>query len=233
MTGPLLSIVMPIYNEERLLPEVLARVRAIAYRPIELVLVNDASRDGTPAILKAEENKPDTIVLHHAVNQGKGAAIRTGLLHAHGEIIIIQDADLEYNPSDIEAVIKPILEGRTDVAFGSRFLGRVEQMALPNWVANHILAWLVSLLYGQRITDEATAYKAFRRGVLEGMQLTCRRFEFCPEFTGKALVRGHHIIEVPVTFTARTFQQGKKIGWRDFFIAVYTLLKIRLTERRP
>lgn len=231
--NPLLSIVMPIYNEERLLPEVLRKVRAIAYRPLELVLVDDASRDGTAAILAREEGKPDTIVLRHERNQGKGAAIRTGLARARGEIIIIQDADLEYDPGDIVPVITPILEGRSDVAFGSRFLGSVERMRLPNRVANWLLAWLVTILFGYRITDEATAYKAFRRSVLEGMELTCRRFEFCPEFTGKALVRGHRIIEVPVKFTARSFEQGKKIGWRDFVVAVYTLLRIRLTERRP
>ena len=233
MTRPLVSIVVPIYNEERLLPEVLHRVRAIDYDPLELVLVDDASRDGTADILREEAEKPDTVVLHHEHNSGKGAAIRTGLERARGEIIIVQDADLEYDPEDIPSVLEPILDGRTEVAYGSRFLGRVERMALPNRVANHLLAWIVTLLFGQRITDEATAYKAFRRTVLEEITpLTCRRFEFCPEFTGKVMRRGYHVIEVPVTFRARTVEQGKKIGWRDFFVAVWTLLYIRVREPR-
>jgi glycosyltransferase involved in cell wall biosynthesis len=232
MNNPLLSIVVPIFNEEELLPEVLRRVRAIGYSPIELVLVDDASTDGTPAILREESKRPNTIVLTHEVNQGKGAAIRTGLEHTSGEIIIIQDADLEYDPNDIIKVVAPILTGKTDVTFGSRFLGKVEGMALPNLVANHLLAWLVSILFGQRITDEATAYKCFRHAVLDEFSLTCRRFEFCPEFTAKALKHGHRVIEVPVSFKARTVLQGKKIGWRDFFIAVYTILRIRFFERK-
>ena len=233
MTRPLVSIVIPIYNEERLLPEVLRRVRAIDYDPLELVLVDDASRDGTPAILAKEDRRPDTVFLRHEKNRGKGAAIRTGLEHARGEIIIIQDADLEYDPDDIPKVLAPILEGRADVSFGSRFLGSVERMALPNRVANHLLAWIVTILFGQRITDEATAYKAFRRTVLDEITpLTCSRFEFCPEFTGKVMRRGYQVVEVPVTFRARTVEQGKKIGWRDFIVAVWTLLRIRFREPR-
>lgn len=220
------SIIMPIYNEVELLAAVLRDVRAIPLDK-ELVLVDDHSTDGTVEILRAEAQKPDTIVLYHDHNQGKGAAIRTGLRHATGDVVIIQDADMEYDPSEIPAVVQPILEGRTRVAYGSRFRGTIIGMKLPNRIANHILAWMVTILYGQRITDEATAYKAFRREVIEKIDLTCKRFEFCPEVTAKVLRRGEKIIEVPVTYRARNFEAGKKIGWRDFFVAVWTLLKNR------
>src|SRR5690606_25537498 len=129
----------------------------------------------------------DTRVLYHSVNQGKGAAIVTGLKAATGDIVIIQDADMEYDPKDILKVVKPIIDGETNVAYGSRFRGKVIGMRLPNRIANWILAWMVSLLYGQRITDEATAYKAFRQDVIKGIELTCKRFEFCPEVTAKVL----------------------------------------------
>ncbi|MCX7767087.1 MAG: glycosyltransferase family 2 protein, partial [Candidatus Sumerlaeia bacterium] len=169
-----LSIIIPIYNEEKLLPEVLRRVRALPVEK-ELILVNDASVDGTHKILEEELKKypENTIVLTHTHNQGKGAAIRTGLKRATGDIVIIQDADLEYNPEEILGVIQPIIEGKTRVAYGSRFLGEVKRMRLANYVANKILAWLVSILYGQKITDEATAYKAFRREVIQQIDLKC------------------------------------------------------------
>jgi len=221
------SIIMPIYNEVELLPTVLEHVRAIPLEK-ELVLVDDRSTDGTVEILRAEAQKPDTRVFYHDRNQGKGAAIRTGLRHATGDIVIIQDADMEYDPSDIVSVVQPIIEGRTRVAYGSRFRGTIIGMKLPNRVANYILAWLVTILYGQRITDEATAYKAFRREVIEKINLTCKRFEFCPEVTAKVLRLGERIVEVPVKYRARDFEAGKKIGWRDFFVAVWTLLKNRL-----
>ncbi len=134
---------------------------------------------------------------------------------------------MEYDPRDILAVVQPILEGRTRVAYGSRFRGKVLKMRLPNRLANHILAWMVTILYGQRITDEATAYKAFRREVIERIPLTCQRFEFCPEVTAKVLRAGERIIEVPVSYVARDFEAGKKIGWRDFITAVWTLLRNR------
>ncbi len=169
----------------------------------------------------------NTIVLTHTHNQGKGAAIRTGLKRATGDIVIIQDADLEYNPEEILGVIQPILEGKARVVYGSRFLGEVKRMRLANYVANKILAWLVSILYGQKITDEATAYKAFRREVIQQIDLKCKGFEFCPEVTAKILRQKEKIVEVPVTFVARTFWEGKKIGWRDFFVAVYVLIKYR------
>ena len=157
-----LSIIIPIYNEVELLPTVLENVKALNIEK-ELILVDDCSKDGTVEILKEEEKMPDTIVLYHSVNQGKGLAIRTGLKHFTGDIVIIQDADLEYNPEDIPRVIQPIIEGRCEVAYGSRFLGSIKRMRLPNFIANKILAGLISLLYGQKITDEATAYKSFSK----------------------------------------------------------------------
>jgi glycosyltransferase involved in cell wall biosynthesis len=223
------SIVVPIYNEEELLEKVLERLRALPL-DLELILVDDHSTDRTPEILAREARKPGTRVLRHDRNQGKGRAIRTGLEHATGDIVIIQDADLEYRPEEIVDVLRPIQEGRTNVAYGSRFRGRVIGMRFANRMANHILAWLVTILYFQRITDEATAYKAFRREVVQAIPLTCRRFEFCPEVTAKVLRRGEKIIEVGVTYVARTFEEGKKIGWRDFLVAVWTLLKYRFVR---
>ena len=227
--GPqaLISIIIPIYNEEELLPVVLREVRQLPLR-MELILVDDHSRDRTPEILAEEAKRPDTRVFRHEVNRGKGAAIVTGLKHATGDIVIVQDADMEYDPRDILKVIEPILRGETRVCYGSRFKGKVVGMRLPNRIANWLLAWLVTILYGQRITDEATAYKAFRREVIQDVDLKCQRFEFCPEVTAKVMKAGEKIIEVPVLYRARTFEEGKKIGFRDFITAVNTLVKYRL-----
>jgi dolichol-phosphate mannosyltransferase len=223
---PLVSFIIPIFNEVELVEAVLERVRALPLR-MELILVDDCSTDGTTEILENEKKKPHTVVLRHDRNRGKGAAIRTGLKASHGDIVLIQDADLEYNPEEIPPLIRPILEGRSNVVYGSRFMGRVEKMRLPNRVANFLLAMIVTVLYGHRITDEATAYKVFRGDLIRSVPLNCERFEFCPEITAKVLRRGERILELPVNFQARTFAQGKKIGWRDFIQAVYTLARYR------
>ncbi len=228
---PKLSIIIPIYNEEELLPEVLKKVRAIEWANREIILVNDCSTDRTESILELEKSHPDVIVLSHTRNQGKGAAIRTGLSRFTGDIVIIQDADLEYDPNDIISVIQPIIDGETLICYGSRFMGSVKDMRLANRVANWILAKMVSLLFLCKITDEATAYKAFHRSVIEKIPLECQGFEFCPEVTAKALKKGFTILEVPVSFVARTIAEGKKIGWPDFITAVWTLLKIRFFWR--
>lgn len=226
-----LSIVIPVFNERELLPLVLDRIRAVAY-PVEteIVLVDDKSTDGTRDWLRENEmDRPNTRVVFHRGNVGKGGALRTGFRHATGDVIIVQDADMEYDPAEIPKIVQPILDGRCTVAYGSRFLGRVPTgMRIQNFVANRILAWMVIIMFGQVITDEATAYKAFRADVLRGIKLRCRRFEFCPEVTAKVLMKGERIHEVPVTFFARTFAEGKKIGWRDFFEAVGTLVRCRL-----
>lgn len=227
LPDPLVSFIIPILNEAGLIGQVLRRVRALPFRK-QLILVDDGSTDGTGELLEREEaGKDDTVVLHHPRNRGKGAAIRTGLAHVGGDIVLIQDADLEYKPEELPRLLEPLIRGEAVVVYGSRFMGSVHKMRLPNLVANHILAWLVSFLYGQRITDEATAYKIFRREVIESVDLKCERFEFCPEVTAKVLRRGYHILESPVTFEARTPEEGKKIGWRDFITAVRVLIQCR------
>jgi glycosyltransferase involved in cell wall biosynthesis len=226
-----LSVIIPIYNERELLPRVLEKLRAVELSmKMELILVDDCSTDGTREYLRDhEQGRPGVRVLTHKRNRGKGRAIRTGLKAVTGDIVLIQDADLEYDPAEIPSIIAPILDGRCEVTYGSRFLGRTPTgMRLPNYVANKLLVLFVALLYGQVITDEATAYKAFRTPVIREIDLKCERFEFCPEVTAKLLLKGHRIHEVPVTFFARTFEEGKKIGWRDFIEAVSTLVRCRV-----
>ncbi len=166
-------------------------------------------------------------MLTHEVNRGKGAAIRTGLASASGDIVLVQDADLEYDPEDYPAMVGPIIEGSADVVYGSRFKGTRENMALKNWLANKILAWAASALFFRRVTDEATCYKAFRADVLRSFDLKCERFEFCPEVTAKTLRRGYRLVEVPIRYRARTVEAGKKIRATDGLEAVWTLLRYR------
>ncbi len=225
------SIIIPIYNEEKFLPTVLKDIRKLPFSK-ELILVNDCSQDRTQEILTEEEKQyDDTVVINHTKNYGKGFAIRSGLEKASGDIIIIQDADLEYEPEDIIKVLQPIIDGKTRVSYGSRFMGSVKNMRLPNYVANKLLSLFVSILFFHRITDEATAYKAFHKDLIHSIRLDCQGFEFCPEITAKVLRLGEKITEVPINFSARTVAEGKKIGWRDFFIAVKTLIKYRFQPK--
>jgi glycosyltransferase involved in cell wall biosynthesis len=220
---------MPVYNEEATIDEVIRRVRAVDLGGVEreVVVVDDASTDATTEKLRAYGDDPDIKVLRHEVNRGKGAAIRTGIEHASGEAVIIQDADLEYDPEDYPRLIAPILGGDADVVYGSRFRGRAENMALPNWLANKILSWTATVLFGRRVTDEATCYKVFRTDVLRSFDLQCKRFEFCPEVTAKTLARGYRFTEVPISYRARTVEAGKKIRALDGLQAVWTLIRYR------
>ncbi|MEJ5169570.1 MAG: glycosyltransferase family 2 protein, partial [Fimbriimonadales bacterium] len=168
------------------------------------------------------------LVLRNPRPSGKGSAIRSALPHAAGKAVIIQDADLEYSPEEIPQLVEPILRGEADVVYGTRFRhGLPPGMALPNKVVNLLLAWAVRILFWQRITDEATCYKAFRRELLLSMNLSCRRFEFCPEVTAKSMVLGHRIVEIPIRYEPRTKQLGKKIRWTDAPVAFWTLLRYR------
>ena len=218
-----LSVIVPAYNEIETIEESIARVRQVKLDQ-EIIVVDDRSTDGTQELL---QQLPDIKLVLHERNMGKGMAIRTALQHVTGDIVIIQDADLEYDPQDFPAMVEPIASGKADVVYGSRFLTSTPKMRLPNYIANRGLAIAASILFRTRITDEATCYKAFRADLIKSLNLTCRRFEFCPEVTAKLLRRRVKIMEVPIRYTARTSELGKKIGWWDGVVAFWTLFKYR------
>jgi glycosyltransferase involved in cell wall biosynthesis len=224
------SIIIPIYNEIQHVETLLQRVIAAPLPPgceKEIIVIDDGSTDGTTQLLKrlCEEQ---VIRFHESIlNFGKGTALRIGIRMATGQIILVQDGDLEYDPNEYGKLIEPILAGQADVVYGSRFRGSVDGMMLPNLLANKILTLSANVLYGAGITDEATAYKVFRREVLGRIQLECKRFEFCPEVTAKVRKLGVRIHEVPISYNGRTTEQGKKIRWRDGVEAMYTLLRYR------
>ena len=226
----IVSIVIPVYNEALLLPMVLDRVNSA---PLpdgcekEIIVVNDGSTDTTGEVLDRYRESHLLVVHHSPVNFGKGAAIRLGLTRSSGDVILIQDGDLEYDPRDYPAVLAPIVSGSADVVFGSRFLRGVRGMRKRNWLANKILTYTSNLLFGARITDQATAYKAFRREVVERMRLRCIRFEFCAEVTAKVRRLGYRIHEVPISYNPRGVLEGKKIRWQDGVEALLTLIRYR------
>jgi glycosyltransferase involved in cell wall biosynthesis len=229
-----ISIVIPVYNEFRTFSQVLERVRNA---PLpegcekEIVVVDDGSTDGTSRVLR-EQAQAGVVVGHHSiVNFGKGAALRVGIRLATGGIVLVQDGDLEYDPDDYCKIVEPIVRGEADVVYGSRFLGNPIGMARKNRIANWILTAAANLLYRAGITDEATAYKAFRSSVLQRIRLECHRFEFCPEVTAKARRLGYRIREVPIRYNARGIADGKKIRARDGYEALWTLVKYRFTPR--
>jgi len=224
------TILIPVYNESSTLSLVLQRV---IDAPLpegcekEIVIVDDGSTDGTTQLL--EQYSHSLLVVHYSiVNFGKGAAIRQGLARASGDVILIQDGDLEYDPRDYVQVLEPLVHGSAQVVYGSRFRRGFHGMKWTNWIANKILTWTSNILYSAQITDEATAYKAFRREVVEGLRLRCVRFEFCPELTAKVRRLGFKIEEVPISYNPRGILEGKKIRWQDGFEAFWTLLKYRM-----
>ncbi len=223
-----LSIVIPAYNERQTIREIVSLVRSTPFEK-EILIVDDCSIDGTRDILKEMENEPDTHVFYHTVNQGKGAALRTGFEHVTGDVIIIQDADLEYDPSDYGQLLEPILSGKADVVYGSRFLGGPHRV-LYFWhaVANRGLTLFSNMMTNLNLTDMETCYKVFRTDVIRQIRLTSNRFGFEPEITAKISRVGAKIYEVPISYNGRSYSEGKKIGWKDAISAFYFILKFKL-----
>ncbi len=211
-----LSVIMPVYNESKTIREIINRVRQVDIEK-EIIIVDDCSTDGTREVLKTVDSQNQIKIIYHEKNMGKGAAIRTGLKEATGDVVVIQDADLEYDPGDYKNLIKPILEGRADVVYGSRFLN-LRRITLPlHYIANKILNLLTNLLYGGCLTDMETCYKMFRINAIKGIDIKSDRFNFEPEITAKILKRGYKIYEVPIFYKSRNYSEGKKIGLKDGF----------------
>ena len=228
-----LSVIIPVYNEESTVGEVIERVKALPYDK-QIIVVNDGSTDATAAGIARAEDHDEVEVFTSPVNLGKGAAVRIGLAHVRGDIVIIQDADLELDPAEYPRLLAPILRGETDVVYGSRFLRGRGNVSWLTYAANRLLAGWANLLYGSRLTDEATAYKVFRTVVITALPLTCIGFEFCPEVTAKLLRRGHTIVEVPIGYRPRTDAEGKKVRYvRDGLKAAWTLLRLRSWRAPP
>ncbi len=224
------SVVIPVYNEVDTIREIVKRVQATAI-PSEIVIVDDGSSDGTRQVLAELDGKDNVKVVLHEKNMGKGSAVRTGFTHATGDVIIIQDADLEYDPREYPNLIKPLEEGLADVVYGSRFLGAARRPILFwNMIANKLLTFVTNILYNNILSDMETGYKVFRKEVVSGMTLHAKRFDFEPEFTAKILKRKIRIVEVPIAFYPRDYSQGKKIRMRDAFEAMWTLIKYRFVN---
>jgi glycosyltransferase involved in cell wall biosynthesis len=225
-----LSVVMPVYNEANTLEEIVARVKAGGLAD-EIVMVDDGSKDASPEILKKLDGKDGVRVITHEKNQGKGAAVRTGIQAATGDLILIQDADLEYDPRDYKKLLDPIETQRAEVVYGSRFLGGPRRPTMfMHMVANKLLTFLTNILYNNILTDMETGYKLFRREVLQGIQIKSNSFNFEPEITAKLLKRRTRIFEVPITFNPRDYSEGKKIGLKDAFEAVWALFYYRFFD---
>jgi len=225
-----LSVIIPVYNEVNNIEEIIKRVQSTKLAA-EIVIVDDASQDGTREILQKLDGKKKMRVILHEKNQGKGAAVVTGMNAAKGDVLLIQDADLEYDPRDYPMLLQPINEGIADVVYGSRFLGGPHRVTMFwHLVANQLLTTMTNILYNTILTDMETGYKVFRRDVIKGMKIRAKRFNFEPEFTAKILKSKHRIFEVPISFNPRDYSQGKKIKLKDAFEAVWALLKYRFVD---
>lgn len=225
-----LSVVIPVFNEKNTIREIVRRVEAVDFEK-EIILIDDCSTDGTREILKEYEGRQNFQVLYHARNQGKGAALRTGFAGVTGDIVIIQDADLEYNPTDYPNLLEPLLDGRADVVYGSRFLGGPHRvMFFWHYFGNKVLTTLSNMLTNLNLTDMETGYKAFKSNVLNPLKLKCNRFGFEPEFTSKIAKNKFRVYEVPISYSGRDYSEGKKIGWKDGVAALWFIFKFRLID---
>jgi glycosyltransferase involved in cell wall biosynthesis len=235
MSPPAVTIIVPVFNEERTIAELLARLAAGPYPDAQVIVVDDGSTDRTPELLRAWTGRPSWLVLTQPANRGKGSAVRLGLKHAAGEVTVIQDADLEYDPADLPAVVGPVLRGEARAVYGSRRLAG--EPGRP-WYSPYRLAvsglnLLARLLYGQRLTDHATCYKAMPTALWLALDLRAERFELCAEITAKLGRLGIPIREVPIRYHPRSRAQGKKIGWRDALAAARTMVRWRVVPVRP
>jgi len=226
------SIVIPVYNEKKTITEILRRVQAVKLKPArEIIIVDDFSRDGTRELLKGLAKRPGLKVIFHDKNRGKGAALRTGFSQATGDIVLVQDADLEYNPREYPQLLEPILDGRADVVYGSRFLsGPHRVFFFWHYVGNKLLTTFSNMVSNLNLTDMETCYKVFKREVLEKIELRSERFGFEPEITIKLAKLRCRIYEVPVSYAGRDYSEGKKIGWKDGLAAVYHILRFGLFD---
>ncbi|MBI5020474.1 MAG: glycosyltransferase family 2 protein [Ignavibacteriales bacterium] len=225
-----LSVIIPTYNEQATLCALLDKVLNVPIEK-EIIIIDDCSNDETKAIIHKYASFPNIKAIFHDRNYGKGRAIRSGIQHITGDVVIIQDADLEYDPEDYPALIKPIIKGQTSVVYGSRDLGiRNHHSYFSFYIGGKFLSWITNILYGSKITDEPTCYKVFKSELLKSINLKCERFEFCPEVTAKVLKRGEQIVELPIHYYPRTKNEGKKIKWKDGMEAIWTLLKYKFID---
>lgn len=227
MESPLLSVVMPVFNERQTIDEIVTRVLAIPMR-VELVVVEDCSTDGTRARLEELQEQHGFKLLLQPRNQGKGAALRRGFTAVTGDIVAIQDADLEYSPEELPTLAELIIEGRADAVYGSRFVGRHRVFLFTHYLGNRFLTLITNILYNTMLSDMETCYKVMRREVLDGLDLQSDGFGIEPEITAKIFKRGYRVYEVPITYDGRGYDEGKKITWKDGVVALWVLLKNRI-----
>jgi glycosyltransferase involved in cell wall biosynthesis len=227
-----LSVVVPVFNERNTLVEIVRRMRAVTLPEgveREIIVVDDGSDDGTRDVLRQIGDSTVRVIAHEH-NRGKGAAVRTGFEVATGEFVLVQDADLEYDPEDWPRLLNPIIRGRARVVYGSRFTGERRNMLFLHWIGNRFLSLTTNVLYNTTLSDMETCYKLIDRQLLEELELTADRFDIEPEITAKILKRGVRIYEVPISYAGREFEEGKKITWRDGFAALWTLVKYRFRD---